>query len=160
MVDGLGSSIFPELADVAIVLGCKLAAVDADVRGFLGRPAQHAQHVPRLVPDHLMILAAIMAKGAGIPLLARGTFRLDITLVMLAAQRWLRVQRGIRVTRRLNSRIAYEALCASNWCKGGRNVAFREDKLLGGGRLTELVLPKLEGLQGALCGGLLPALGY
>lgn len=82
MIDVLVHIITPELADAAVVGGCTLPTLGACIRCFLCMTAKHAEHVFGQFPRQNVLLCLIMAKSAGVPLLAGSTLNLNIPLVM------------------------------------------------------------------------------
>lgn len=86
----------------------------------------------------------IVAKSAWVPLVAIETLKLDVSLIMLAAERWV-WHTSVRVclsTRRIQPRLA---LIPAHRSVARRQVALCEDKFLWS-RLAVRVLPKHEGV--------------
>jgi hypothetical protein len=86
VVDGLVGVVVPELADAAVVVGRRLAALGARIRGLLRTSAEHAEHVLGLAAGKDMVFNAVVAVAARVPPLARGALQLDVAAVVLAPE--------------------------------------------------------------------------
>jgi hypothetical protein len=68
-----------------------LTAVDAHVGSLLRGRADHAEHIPGLGTDEIVVLIRIVAEATGVPLLACEALHLDVPLIVLTSKGLLRL---------------------------------------------------------------------
>jgi hypothetical protein len=86
VIDGLVWVVIPELTDATVIVGSRLSASDAGIRGPLGAAAQHAQHVFCLLARKDVVLGRIMAETACVPPFAFSALQLDVAAVVFAPE--------------------------------------------------------------------------
>ena len=86
VIDALVRVVVPQLADVAIVAGSRLAALGAYIAGTLRMTAEHAQHVLGIAARQRVLFRIVVAQPAGIPALACEALQLHVPAVVLTAQ--------------------------------------------------------------------------
>lgn len=92
----LALAVFPQLANVTVVVGGNLTAVNAHIRSLLRRSTDHTEHVFRLGADEIVILVGVMTETACIPFLAGEALQFNVPLIMLAPKSLLVLFFGFR----------------------------------------------------------------
>lgn len=137
MVDGFALTIFPQMANITVIVSGFLATVNTHIGSLLWCCAKHAEHVSGLCTNEVVVFIRIVAETACIPFLTSEALQFDIPFVVLASKRLFSFRcHLIRFHGGFASMSFRQLHRHESWCL----VLLAQDKCL----LLCLVLPELQ----------------